>query len=422
MSKSVKKESQDGILPVFFWIFFVAALVVLFILTMTLLDRNGTLAQIKAQFAEWREEREAARREREAGKKTVTYFGPSGIAEYESWFAGLWTAPGTEDMFSGEGDVPGMAQAGKLRQDITVSPVNGKEGWWADAKKLNGSVTLYAQAETPLYGAPDASGKVFGYAAAGESFRLFAVFEDGWYVITDGRFYYCSEGTRYTMTQPENVDFEALFAARDKKEIVHTVKEILQNPELPHGCEVTALAMLLSYYGYSVDKCVLADEWLPKGAWGSTDFNKAFVGNPRSPVSSAGCYAPVVEDTANRYLQAQGSTLSAESRRDVSFEELLSMVEKAPVLAWTTMELKAPYIAQVWTVDGEELYWQNCEHCVVLNGYDLEKGVLYGMDPLYGRCEYDMKLFSLRFRTMYSQVLWLKGDTGQAQADDSTKR
>ena len=55
MNKSVKKENQDGILPVFFWIFFVAALLVLFILTMTLLDRNGTLAQIKAQLTEWRE-------------------------------------------------------------------------------------------------------------------------------------------------------------------------------------------------------------------------------------------------------------------------------------------------------------------------------------------------------------------------------
>ena len=81
------------------------------------------------------------------------------------------------------------------------------------------------------------------------------------------------------------------------------------------------------------------------------------------------------------------------------------MIEEAPVLAWTTMDLQAPYIAQVWTVDGEELYWQNLEHCVVLTGYDTEKGILYGMDPLYGSCEYDMKLFSIRFRTMYSQVV-----------------
>ena len=92
----------------------------------------------------------------------------------------------------------------------------------------------------------------------------------------------------------------------------------------------------------------------------------------------------------------------------MSFEELLSMVGKGPVLAWMTMELKSPYIAQVWEVQGEELYWQNCEHCVVLTGYDLEKGVFYGADPLYGNCEYDMKLFSVRFQTMYSQVVVLQ--------------
>ncbi|MCH5273854.1 MAG: C39 family peptidase [Lachnospiraceae bacterium] len=406
MSKSAKREKQDGILPVFFWIFLTATLLVLFILTMTLLDRNGTIARVKEQFAEWREEREAAKRAKNAGEKSVTYFGPSGIAEYDSWFSGgTWGDVDIENM-------PPDGQDVTIRQDITVSPVNGSESWWGKAKKLNGNVTLYAQAETPLYGSPDKVGKVFGYTAAGEAFRLFAVFEDGWYVVTDGRFYYCSEGNRYTMVQPETVDFEAVFAAREEKKVVHTIKGVLQNPELPHGCEVTALTVLLSYYGCSADKCVLADEWLPKGTWGSTDFNKAFVGNPRKSVSSAGCFASVIEDTANRYLQAQGSSLIAKSCRDVSFEELLSMVEEAPVIAWMTMELKAPYIAQVWTVDGEELYWQNYEHCTVLSGYDLEKGVFYGADPLYGACEYDMKLFFLRFQTMYSQVVRIENGTG----------
>ena len=87
------------------------------------------------------------------------------------------------------------------------------------------------------------------------------------------------------------------------------------------------------------------------------------------------------------------------------------MVTEAPVLAWTTMDLQAPYIAQVWEVDGQELYWQNYEHCVVLTGYDTEKGVFYGTDPLYGPCEYDRKLFFIRFQTMYSQVVQIIEDT-----------
>ncbi|MBQ9767395.1 MAG: C39 family peptidase [Lachnospiraceae bacterium] len=412
MTEMNKKEKKDGVLPVFLWIFLVATVAVLLILAATLLSRNGTFDRWRAQYKAWQEEKEAAKRAEEAGEKTVNYFGPSGIAEYESWFAGEWQDVLTNgDALGKEEDI---LQTDPLREALTVSPINGTEAWWNDAKKLTGSVTLYAQAETPLYGAPEKNGEIFGQAMAGEAFGLFAVLENGWYVVTDGEFYYCSEGNRYTMVPLEPVDLEATFAAQEKEKVFHEVESILQKPELPHGCEVTGLSMLLSYYGDSVDKCVLADTWLPKGAWGETDFRKAFVGDPRKTYASAGCYATVIGDTANQYLQAEGSTLIAESREDVTFSELLFMVEEAPVLAWMTMELKAPYIAQVWTVDGEELYWQNYEHCVVLTGYDLEEGIFYGTDPLYGPCEYDMKLFWLRFQTMYSQVVRITEGTSLA--------
>lgn len=410
MSEKDKKQKKDGAFPVFLWIIMVAAVVVLLILTATLLSRNGTMDRWKAQYKEWKEEREAEKRAEEAGEKAVNYFGPSGVAEYESWFSGEWKNVVSEGLISGDENGESERTEDPLRQALTASPVNGSEDWWKDAKKLTGSVTLYAQAETPLYGAPKAQGEVFGHGTAGEAFRLFAVLSDGWYVVTDGKFYYCSEGDRYTMVPLATVNFEEAFAAQEKKKVFHEVKSILQKPELPHGCEVTGLAMLLEYYGVSVDKCVLADRWLPKGAWGSTDFRKAFVGDPRKTVASAGCYASVIEDTANRYLSESGknnSELAVHAKEGLSFEELLSMVEEAPVLAWTTMDLQAPYIAQVWTVEGEEQYWQNYEHCVVLTGYDAEKGVFYGTDPLYGPCEYDMKLFSLRFQTMYSQVVWM---------------
>lgn len=32
----------------------------------------------------------------------------------------------------------------------------------------------------------------------------------------------------------------------------------LQTPELPTGCEITALTMVLNYYGFSVDKTTMA--------------------------------------------------------------------------------------------------------------------------------------------------------------------
>lgn len=406
-SERNKKERNDGVLPVFVWIFFVATVIVLLILTAALLSRNGTFERWRARYVAWQEEKEAEKRAERAGEKTVNYFGPSGIAEYASWFSGEWMEALAGADASADANEENLQKPDPLREKLTTSPVNGSETWWSAAKKLVGNVILYAQAETPLYGAPDKSGEVFGRTSAGEAFGLFAVLGNGWYVVTDGKFYYCSEGNHYTMVQPETVVWEEVFATLEKDKVFHEVETILQKPELPHGCEVTGLAMMLSYYGYFVNKGVLADQWLPKGSWGETDFRKAFVGNPRQTVGSAGCYASVIEETANRWLQAEGSSLVAESKEGITLSELLSMVQEAPMLVWTTMELAAPYIAQIWTVDGEELYWQNYEHCIVLTGYDTEKEVFYGTDPLYGACEYDMKLFWLRFQTMYSQAVWL---------------
>lgn len=428
MEQYSEEKNRDGMLPVFFWIFLVATMAVLLILTATLLSRNGTFAAWKEQYTEWKEAKDAAKRAETAGEKTVYYFGSSSTVEYESWFYDVWPE-GLEDGAGETGEAPVQSEKDPLREALTASPVNGSEEWWSMATKLSGDVTLYARAHTPLYGTPHRDAEVCGYAGAGEEFRLLAAFEDGWYVVSDGRFYYCSFGSNYTMVQPASVDFDTLLTSLDTQKVFHEAETILQNPELPHGCEVTGLAILLSYYDISADKCELAERWLPKGVWGRTDFREAFVGDPAKKVGSAGCFATVIADTANRYLKdgnpgiksagtgkkseitGNAGTLTAVAKENVSFEELLAMVEEAPVLAWTTMNLEAPYIAQVWEVDGEELYWQNYEHCVVLTGYDAEKGVLYGTDPLYGPCEYDMRLFSLRFQTMYSQVVQIYEDT-----------
>lgn len=53
---------------------------------------------------------------------------------------------------------------------------------------------------------------------------------------------------------------------------------ICQRPELPTGCEITAVTMMLKYAGCNVNKIDLANE-MPR----SNDGNKGFVGNPFSP-------------------------------------------------------------------------------------------------------------------------------------------
>ncbi len=78
-------------------------------------------------------------------------------------------------------------------------------------------------------------------------------------------------------------------------------KAICQYPELPTGCEITSLAMVLNHYKYKVDKGTLSDKYLNKGEVGKVDPRKQFEGDPRDG-NSYGCYAPVIVDTANKYL------------------------------------------------------------------------------------------------------------------------
>ena len=52
---------------------------------------------------------------------------------------------------------------------------------------------------------------------------------------------------------------------------------VMQLPELPTGCEVTALTSVLNYLGYDVTKTELAKNYLTTAALGSTGFDKAFL-------------------------------------------------------------------------------------------------------------------------------------------------
>lgn len=42
------------------------------------------------------------------------------------------------------------------------------------------------------------------------------------------------------------------------------VPSLLQTPELPNGCEITALTAVLNYYGAATNKMEMTDQYLPK--------------------------------------------------------------------------------------------------------------------------------------------------------------
>lgn len=192
-------------------------------------------------------------------------------------------------------------------------------------------------------------------------------------------------------------------AARSKSYKKLDVKCVLQNPELPTGCEITALTTVLNYLGYDVDKLTLADNFLDKGRVGETSPYKAFVGNPRDE-DACGAFAPVIVNSAKRYLYSENSDMNVYNVTGADYSELVDYVDNGhPVLVWETMWMAKPHIAAEWNVDGETIVWKSHEHATVLIGYTADTYIM--ADPLRGIYEYDKEVVEERYKDMGRQAI-----------------
>lgn len=183
------------------------------------------------------------------------------------------------------------------------------------------------------------------------------------------------------------------------------VASVMQTPELPTGCEVTSLTMLLNHIGFDVDKLTLADEYLPKGEYRKADFNKVFVGNPRSR-QAYGCTANVIAETAENFLMDYDTDdkWQVVNITGCSPEMLYSAVKSGdPVVVWGSINMGEIIKDHVtWTDEetGNTVSWVGGEHCLLLTGYDMKENLVYVNDPLRGQVSYDMKTFEKRFEEL----------------------
>ena len=112
---------------------------------------------------------------------------------------------------------------------------------------------------------------------------------------------------------------------------------LYQMPELPTGCEITALTMVLHFYGYPVDKTTMAADYLPKaranlheGADGRLyggDLRNYFIGDPFTEAGYI-CGTGAIVTAANTYLQDAGSSLQAVDESGATPEQLYDFVSE----------------------------------------------------------------------------------------------
>ncbi len=167
---------------------------------------------------------------------------------------------------------------------------------------------------------------------------------------------------------------------------IEGVPLIKQYPQLPTGCEATALTMVLNYSNVGVSKQEVADRlpkttlpYYNKGIKKGEHPNKGFIGNPYSS-SSYGVYAEPILEVIEAYLPGRSQDL-----RGKTLDELLDIVnEGRPVMIWATINMTKVSYTQSWYLENGELFWwPNNEHALVIVGYD-EKWV-YVNDPYSGK-------------------------------------
>ncbi len=223
---------------------------------------------------------------------------------------------------------------------------------------------------------------------------------------------------------PQNTVYVAattIDASRLQKRSVRLdVSFLPQNPELPTGCEITALTTALRYYGFSVSKTEMAERFLKKVP-APADFRKIFVGDPFSAYGF-GCYAQPITDAANRFFATQKTDFKAVNRSGSAFESLLAEVEKGrPVIIWGTMSMLMPYRTVKWTVGGQTIQWIAPEHCLVLIGYDLDGNAAIMSDPQKGIVRYPLTTVKERYIALCSQCVVLEGTTVSIEEPQPTE-
>lgn len=156
-----------------------------------------------------------------------------------------------------------------------------------------------------------------------------------------------------------------------------------QMPDLPNGCEVTSLSMLMNYYGIKVSKNELAETIQHVDSF--TDGGK-YRGNPHQgfvghmTIANAGwcVYNEPLYNVARKY------TSHIENITGSDFLSLLKLVSTGhPVMIITTTTFNKVNNMQTWDTNTGKVNVTPSSHACLITGYSKPKKVVYVNNP-YG--------------------------------------
>lgn len=156
-----------------------------------------------------------------------------------------------------------------------------------------------------------------------------------------------------------------------------------QLPDLPNGCEVTSLAMLMNYYGIKVTQNELAqniehvESFTDNGKYRGNP-NQGFVGH--MSVANAGwcVYNGPLYNLARKYTNRIVNITGSD------FLRVLKLVsDDHPVMIITTTSFSRVNNMQTWETNTGKVRVTPSSHACVITGYSKKKKVVYLNNP-YG--------------------------------------
>lgn len=174
-----------------------------------------------------------------------------------------------------------------------------------------------------------------------------------------------------------------------KEKVLLDFPVIKQYPELPRGCEVTSLAMLLQGSGVAVDKIELASKIKKDTTSYKKENGKTFFGHPNDGFigdmysydrPGLGVYHKPIKKLAEKYLPNQIRDLTG-----TDFSELqiyLSLGLPVWIIINTRYKKLSKDYFEKWQTPKGEIRITYKEHSVLVTGYDGK--FIYFNDPISG--------------------------------------
>lgn len=236
---------------------------------------------------------------------------------------------------------------------------------------------LYTTTNLNVRSGPSIEAPIWGVVKQDSKISTEAKLSNGWYQI------------RYN-GKTGYVSGQFLGQQKVSKVFKLNVPVVLQNPELPTGCEVTSLTMALNYKGVKVDKITLANK-MPYTT--TFDPNQGFVGSPFK--TSGETINPVKLQVLAKAYRSKSADMTGASITKIENEVRAGN----PVLVWYTIGYVVPtdqYLSQ----NGHKYWFPQPLHCIVVTGVSSTN--FYINDPLNGKKNYPIE--KDRFNKIYTKM------------------